>query len=79
MVQSVLGIFSMPSPMHDTDRSRRSRRSISTRWWVFAGSRGDTFDHNISAAVAVPDALDKILTPARLARQHDLAGVAPSG
>jgi hypothetical protein len=45
----------------------------------FAGSRGDTFDHNFSTAVAVPDALDKILTPARLARQHDLAGVAPSG
>jgi hypothetical protein len=28
-------------------------------------SRGDTFDYIFSAAVAVPDALDKILTPAR--------------
>jgi len=31
----------------------------------FADSRGDTFDYILSTAVAVPDALDKILTPAR--------------
>jgi hypothetical protein len=29
------------------------------------GSRGDTFDYAFTAAVAVPDALDKILTAAR--------------